>query len=229
MASQGAITLRQKILGVLLRSARTRVGLTLADCAGALGISTQRMSEYEHGQQGISLPQVEILARLLTMPLSYFLNPPSRIEEPSDDLSPAEWIAARQTHIGLQIREARQAVFLSQNELATKLGIPATRLSGYEQGKQAIPLPALEAIADTLGLSMNHFVAPQHDKRALYSLSHLPEQLAAFVVEPGSIPYLRMASALSQLAPEDLRLIADIFSNVHRPLSHSVQDAGDVV
>ena len=215
MASQGATILRQKILGVLLRSARIQAGLTLADCAGALGVSTHRMNEYEHGKQGASLPQIEILARLLSRPLSYFLNPPSRIEEPANDSSPADWIVSRQTHIGQQIREARRAAYLTQKALATKLGIPATRLSAFEHGRRAIPLPELETIAETLGLSVNHFIAPQEDKKALYSLSHLPDQLAAFVVEPGSIPYLRMAVALSQLSPDDLRLIAEVFSSVH--------------
>ena len=221
MTSHGANALRQKILGVLLRSSRTEADLTLADCAGALGVSTQKMSEYEHGRQGISLPEVEILARLLRRPLSYFLNPPPRIEEPPEESSLGDWIASRDVRIGQQIQQARQEAYLSQKSLATGLGISVTRLSAYERGKRPIPLAELEIIADTLGLSVSHLASRGDDTRSVYSLAHLPDQLAAFVVEPASIPYLRMAVSLSQLSSEEIRLIAEVFASVHAPPSGS--------
>jgi len=227
MINAEATVLRWKILGVLLRSARVHAGLTLADCAGALGISARRMSEYERGKRGISLPELEILARLLRRPLAYFLIPPPRIEEPPNDSSPAVWIASRRAQIGRQIREMRRAANMSQKALAGQLGVSVRRLSAYERGMRDIPLLELETIAEILGLSVGQFAAPQENEESLYSLSHLPDELIGFVVEPGSVPYLRMAAALSQLSPEELGHIGKVFSSVNTATAGADESVGE--
>jgi len=68
------IPLRQKMMGVLLRQARLEAGKTQRECAEALGVSTGTMSKYEYGKKGLPFPQLELLASLLAVPLSHFLD-----------------------------------------------------------------------------------------------------------------------------------------------------------
>jgi len=68
------IPLRQKMIGVLLRQARLEAGKTQRECAEALGVSTGTMSKYEYGKKGLPFPQLELLASLLAVPLSHFLD-----------------------------------------------------------------------------------------------------------------------------------------------------------
>lgn len=76
------ITLRQKVIGVLVRQARREAGKTQRQCADALGVSTDTISKYEYGKKPIPFPQLEALASYLDLPLSELLDrelPTSRI------------------------------------------------------------------------------------------------------------------------------------------------------
>ncbi len=66
--------LRQKIMGALLSHARVRAGRSQADLAAALHVSRQRYAAYEHGQQDLSLAELEAVAQLCGVPLGYFFD-----------------------------------------------------------------------------------------------------------------------------------------------------------
>ena len=68
------MTIRRKIIGVLLRQARLDAGKSQKQCAEALSCSAERVSQYERGQKDIPLPELEALADFLDVPITHFLD-----------------------------------------------------------------------------------------------------------------------------------------------------------
>jgi transcriptional regulator with XRE-family HTH domain len=71
---EGIMTLRRKIIGVLLRQARLDAGKSQKQCAEALSCSAGRISQYERGRRGIPLTELEALADFLDVPINHFLD-----------------------------------------------------------------------------------------------------------------------------------------------------------
>lgn len=69
-----AMALRQRIIGVLLRRARTEAGRSQEDLARLLGVSPGQISDYEFGKREIPLPDLEAIAKYLNVSLDYFLD-----------------------------------------------------------------------------------------------------------------------------------------------------------
>jgi transcriptional regulator with XRE-family HTH domain len=66
------VPLRQRILGVLLKKARTDAGLSLKALAESVGITTRRLKSYETGEKPIPLPELEGMASPLGLPIEHF-------------------------------------------------------------------------------------------------------------------------------------------------------------
>jgi transcriptional regulator with XRE-family HTH domain len=66
--------LRDRIIGAQLRQTRLAARIRLKDLAAELGISTGRLSAYEFGQVPIPLPDLEVLAGRLGLPVEHFLE-----------------------------------------------------------------------------------------------------------------------------------------------------------
>lgn len=64
-----AMSIRAKKLAVLMRSARQNAGKSASECADALGISLEEYESFELGETSPSLPQTELLAYSLNVPL----------------------------------------------------------------------------------------------------------------------------------------------------------------
>src|SRR5690606_29217382 len=64
--------IRGKMLGVLLRDARQQAGRSLEDCARLLRVAPEQVEAWEYGDSVPSLPQLEILAYYLDVPVSHF-------------------------------------------------------------------------------------------------------------------------------------------------------------
>ncbi|MHB8894454.1 MAG: helix-turn-helix domain-containing protein [Candidatus Geothermincolia bacterium] len=60
--------------------------------------------------------------------------------------------------IGKRIQKAREESGLSQEELATALGITQSALSNYELGKRRLYLANLEQLAKVLGRPLSYFM-----------------------------------------------------------------------
>ena len=69
-----AMAIRQRIIGVLLRQARTEAGRTEHDLANVLGVSAGAISDYEFGRAPIPLQELEALADYFNLPLGYFID-----------------------------------------------------------------------------------------------------------------------------------------------------------
>jgi len=62
MADKKSLTLRAKIIGVLLRDARLAANKSPKECAELLGLSASAYSSFELGKKSLSLPELELLA-----------------------------------------------------------------------------------------------------------------------------------------------------------------------
>jgi transcriptional regulator with XRE-family HTH domain len=69
---ESVLNLRHRIVGTVLRQARTEAGMERADLADLLGCPSERVRAYERGDEGVPVAQLEVLARHLDVPLDTF-------------------------------------------------------------------------------------------------------------------------------------------------------------
>ncbi|MBN2148495.1 MAG: transcriptional regulator [Anaerolineales bacterium] len=213
------ITIRGKRLGVLIRDARLVSSKSLEDCAHAMGISVARLKEYEYGDSSPSLPELELLAYYLKIPLEHFwgkelLSDGGDGKEP--DIDPQQITSLRQRYIGALLRKIRTDAGIELADLAEKSGISAEELDACELGDQPLPIPLLEVLVSGLGTSMREF-EDRHglvgswsmQQRALRDFADLPLELQSFVCKPINRPYLELAQRLSEMSVEKLRSVAE--------------------
>lgn len=66
----------------------------------------------------------------------------------------------KKTEIGNRIEKSRKALGMTQEELASTLGLNKSTIQRYESGKiEKIKLPVIEAMANTLGVSPEYLAA----------------------------------------------------------------------
>ena len=213
-----AQSVRSKIIGVLIKDARQVRGLDQAACAAAAGCPAEVLASIEDGQVSPSLPELEMLAYALDVPLSYFWgdkilseqHPPERAAIPAADVA-----AIRQRIVGALLRQTRLSARLETADLADNVGLTPARLAAYELGQSPIPLPELEAMAGRLGVPIEHFLEDEgpvgewhSTQRAFERFIQLPPELREFVSRPINESYLRLAQRLSRLPAGELRGIA---------------------
>ena len=69
-----AVVLGRKILGVKIRHARIKAGLSLKEVGEAIGMSAGLVSDIEFGRRDVSLPHLEVMALVFNVPVVYFLS-----------------------------------------------------------------------------------------------------------------------------------------------------------
>lgn len=217
MPKNEAWTIRRKMTGVLLRQARTDAGKTLKECGRVLGLSSGAVSAIERGRRAVSLPQLEMLAYYLRVPLERLLNGDTDLTRtPDEELPSSEMLVLRHRIIGALLRQARSDSGLSQTDLAKEVGVSKRRLSQYELGEKPIPLTELAAMAAALDLPLTHFldegIGPlgkqQRRDREWKQFVELPPEVRAFVLNTTNLEYLRLAMSLSTVPADGLRSIA---------------------
>jgi transcriptional regulator with XRE-family HTH domain len=210
------IALRNRIIGLLLRDARERADKTKRDCAVALGVSVGTISAYEDGRKSISLPELEVLAYILEVPITHFWEREPEVKK--EEQPPLhEVMVLRHRIVGALLREAREKAEVSQKELAQLLGCSARRLSDYEYGERPIPLAELEVLAQRLHVPLEYFLDTQEgpvgewhqQQEAFRHFRQLPREMREFIVHPLNIRYLEVAVKLAQMPAGGLRAIAE--------------------
>lgn len=223
MADKKSLSLRAKIIGVLLRDARLAAGKSLKDCGAALGLAAGAYSAFELGKKSISLPELEVIAYYLDTVLTHFWGDAtlSAGGERGADMNTGELVNLRQRIIGAQLRQARLNKNLTQKELAAAIGASAARIKGFEFGERPVPIPDLEAIGDVLGLKIDHFFEKQGPvgewdatRRAFERFKELPPEVQEFVGNPANESYLRVAMRLADMPSDRLREVAEDILNI---------------
>lgn len=206
---------RAKILGDLIRDARLRAGRTVTDCARILGISEENFAQAETGEYTPALPDLEVLAMYLNVPMAHFWgNESVDIPQETDYES---FVKIRQRIIGALLRRARIQSKRSMEEVSGYLGATARQIEGYEAGSTAVPLFDLEKLGKFYGVSMDYFSdevrgpLAQHEasQKIQKRLNDLPPEIRQFVLEPINLSYVQIAMRLSELDVKRLRNIAE--------------------
>jgi transcriptional regulator with XRE-family HTH domain len=218
MDPQLAIKIRAKKLGILLRDARLAAGKSLKDCGEAIGMSGSTMGAYEKGERSPSLPELEMLAFFLQVPLSHFWQDQILETEEMilDELQVEHALILRNRAIGKILESKREQLGLTYKEIDEQTEISPRRMKKFENGDNAPSLPELELLTKTLGISLRDF--REHDtvvgqwiaaQAGISEYLKLPTDVQLFVTNPGNIPFIQLAEKLARLSAEDLRDVAE--------------------
>lgn len=225
MSQDQAIQLRAKIIGVHLRDARLAAGKSMKDLGEVIGLSAGTISAIERGANSPSLPELELLAFYLSVPINHFWNEDivSREPHPTKNLESESLLELRNRTIAAILRQARNEKTLSQKELAQRTGISASRIRRFENGETPVPVPELETLARSLGYRVEDFAdtsGPVGEwmtkQEAGAQLEQLPKSLKEFIANPKNRPYLDLAQHLSSIPLDKLRALADGLNDLLR-------------
>ncbi len=216
VAEPEEIAARRHMLGALMQGVRAKQGKTKQDCAQAMSVTVATYTAYEEGRRDATLPELELLAYYLKVPVRLFFERPERLLADDPSVPAEKVIALRQRIIGALLRQARQDKGKSVKDLAARLGVTTRRISDYELGRKPAPLSQLQEAADMLGMPMSYFidegVGPVGEQELLRSqfekFTELPDDLRKFAVNPTNVSYLRVAQRLSDMTTEQLRNLA---------------------
>ena len=210
-------TIRAKKLGVLIRDARLVSGKTLEECAQAIGVPPERFEKFELGLEAPSLPELELLAYTLKLPLEHFWGN-ERLQKNGSQaaVDTAQVKLLRQKMIGALVRKVRLAHGITLETAAAETNLSVEKLKAYELGEIAIPLPDLETISQVYNTSIFDF-KDQHSpvgnwfasQKAMRAFQDLPQELQGFICKPINRPYLELAIRLSEMSVEKLRGVAE--------------------
>jgi transcriptional regulator with XRE-family HTH domain len=210
-------TIRSHVIGTLMYDARLAARWTPEECAGLLGISTEKYLNYEHGGEAPSLPELEILAYSLKIPMSHFWNRESLLEKGTPIPQEIDRLKLlRNRVIGARIRQDRETRNISENEFSQLCNITVEQLNLFENGIKEISIPQLEAILKNLDLRVEDMfdqaglLGTWHKQhKALDNFSELPTELQDFISKPVNRPFIDLAIHLSELPVDKLRTVAE--------------------
>ena len=221
MTDSPALTLRAKMLGAILREARSKAHLSISEVADLIGTTKGILSSYEHGRRIISLPELELLAYHLDTPLDHFTTSTFPETEEGSDFDSAVFVSLRQRIIGALIRKQRTESGMSIKSLADVVGIPSRRMSAYERGEKPIPFTDLEIIVDTLGQSIEDYVDNEGPvgewmttNKAFKNFMEFPPEIREFICKPENETYIQVAKQLSEIPVEQLRILAETLLDI---------------
>jgi len=224
MSMDEKLLLRNKILGIIMRDARNAGDKTQEECASFLGMSASRLSDIEHGEQPISLPELESLAFFLGLPVDHFFNN-QLLEQDQTEPTVAldELLSLRHRIVGALLRQARLAANRTQQECAELVGVSDSTISAYEYGQSPISLAELEALSDFLDVPLDTFLDQEHNPLSktvskseaapssedAIGLSHFSPEIQEFLKEPLNADYVQTALSLSKMPTDQLCNIAE--------------------
>ncbi|UCD42411.1 MAG: helix-turn-helix transcriptional regulator, partial [Chloroflexota bacterium] len=118
--------------------------------------------------------------------------------------------------IGATLRQARLEAGLTTLELSSSAGINEEQLNSYELGEQSIPLPELEALANSVNRTIKDFQDSRgpigkwiKQQQAMKNFDDLSPELQDFISRPINRPYLEIAQRLSEMSVDKLRTVAE--------------------
>ena len=207
--------IRGKMLGVLLRDARLSAVRTIEDCARLLRVPPQTVESWEHGDDVPSLPQLELLAYYLDVPISHFWGAETlKSSRNETNQKQPEYINLRNRMIGGLLRQAREETGVTFEELNELSGIPIETLKQYELGELPVPMHELSVLASGVKQNISYFLESSSHigellvmREAWKHFASLPEDVRAFASNPVNIGFIHIALMLSQMPTDRLRQV----------------------
>lgn len=215
--------IRGKMLGVLIRDARVNAARTIEDCALLLRVPPQQIESWELGEEVPGLPQLEILAYYLNVPVSHFWGTDTLQgdKQPRTVDTQAEYISVRNRMIGALLRQAREEADLSLEELSEATAISVDKLQAYELGEDSLPMHELSALAGAVKKNMDYFLETQSHIGELLAIreewkhfSTLPEDLRQFAANPVNLGFIEIALMFSKMPTDKLRRVGESVLNI---------------
>ncbi len=214
--------IRAKMIGVLLRDARLSAGRSEADSARSVGVSPEQLEAWEQGEDAPSLPQLEILAYYLGVPVSHFWGTATLEAERNRHAgAQPEYVALRDRMIGIMLRQAREEKGLSTDDLSRLTGISAVRIEVFESGDAPLPMHELTVLASGLQKNLRYFLESSSFIGGWLSLredmkhfAELPEDIRRFVANPLNVGFMEIAKMLSEMPTDRLRRVGESVLNI---------------
>ncbi len=221
---QELFALRGRILGLLIRDARLAKGCTVEECAASMGIAAQTLMDWEMGRAHPSLPEVELLAHELGVPISHFWATETMTGNTQPQALPqAEYVALRNRVVGATLRQARTTAELTPEILAENTGLTPAQITAYEMGQSPIPLTELTSLAAATNVSLSHFLESSNrvgrwlaNQENYKSFSEMPDDMRSFLSNPVNASFIELAMWFSELGVNDLRGIAESILHLSR-------------
>lgn len=214
--------LRARILGVLIRDAREAAGLSEEACAAVVGVVPETLRAWELGQTMPSLPDLELLAYHLHVPVSHFwATEPSLEQERHPSVDRDAYRLLRDRLIGALLRAAREERGLSLEALAAEVGVAPGTLLAYELGQRPVPLPVLSSLASACHVPLSYFAESNNrvghfleQQENLRRIADLPDDVLRFISSPSNRPYLDLVMKLAALDTDRLRAVAEAILDI---------------
>lgn len=217
------VQIRNKKLGLLLFDARKATRRSVEECAEAIGVAPEQFQAFEKGTAAPSLPQLELLALYLNLPIEHFSGRRAISDGSAPDAlqEKERLVLLRNRVIGTNLRLARNNANFSYREVQEKTGIPEEQMKRYELGEVPIPISELELLSNALDTPIERFY-DQHgpigkwraQQSAYQKFLDLPPDIQQFISKPVNRPYLELAMRLSELSAEKLRAVAEVLLEI---------------
>lgn len=207
----------------MILDARKASRREVAECAEAVGVTSEQFLEFESGSAAPSLPQIELLALYLNLPLDHFWGKQvismAGMQQVLQDKE--RLIPLRNRIISTNLRLVRTNANASLQEMAEKTGISSEMIRQYETGDLSIPITELELMASALSIPVERFY-DEHgpigkwrvQQGSMQKFLDLPADVQQFVAKPVNRPYLELAMRLSDLSAEKLRAVAEVLLEI---------------
>ena len=209
------ISSRAELLGELIRKARENGRFTAKSCAEALSISPKTFSQAEKGEYGLSLPDLEILAIFLDVPIGYFWGTTPLNGQPKVDFD--EWKQLRHRVIGVLLNQIRLQARKSHEELAEHLDVDVEEIKGYESGETPVPYLHLESLCRFMDGNTADFMDETRGPLGRHQAKHklnkqferMSPEMQQFLVNPVNESYFDTAKRISEMDVVKLRTVAE--------------------
>lgn len=209
--------LRGRMLGVMIRDARVTSGYSVEDVAAQLELEAEAVVEWEFGRRTPSLPQLELLAYFLQVPISHFWGTETLMLQRSQRvIDSQEYQTLRNHMIGTLLQSRREELGLTRETVAERLEIDPDLIQTFELGQAAVPMLLLVPLASVLNVNLNYFMEGAGRIGEFFQvqelskeLARMPEDIRQFVTTPANEAYIRVAMALSRMPTDALRQFAE--------------------
>lgn len=208
--------LRAKMLGVLIQDARLSSARTLDDCARLLKVDPAVVASWEFGDDVPSLPQLELLAYYLDVPISHFWGQDILEGEKGRKTdAQTEYMQLRNRMVGALLRQAREEREISVAQVAEAAHITPETLEHYEAGLLPVPMHELAVLSTVVQKNMQYFMEGDsfiglllQTREEWKQFASLDADIRQFAANPLNLGFIKIAMMFGKMPAEELRQIA---------------------